>query len=116
MTFQEIPASQAVYQNDMLFIHDLEQRGIDRFYSEYWTCYRLVFLSREQLVCSVVTTSFKPAALNRIRSYEPIVADDPRAAYIFPPDPFVQAADHNPTISKHYHRFMLDGYVVYVPD
>ena len=116
MTFQEIPAAQATHQNDMLFIRNLEQRGIDRFYSEYWTCYRLVFLSREQLVCSVVTTSFKLAQLNRIPSYESIVASDPKAAYVFPPDSFAQAADRNPTIAKHYHRFMLDGYVVYVPD
>jgi len=116
LTFQEIPAAQAAHQNDMLFIHDLEQRGIDRFYSEYWTCYRLVFLSQEKLLCSVVTTSFKLAPLNRIPSYEPVVASDPRAAYVFPPDPFAQAADHNPMIAKHYHHFMLDGYVVYVPD
>ncbi len=116
MTFQEIPAALAAHQNDMLLIHDLEQRGIDRFYSEYWTCYRLVFVSREQLICSVVETNFKLAPLNRLPSYEPIVAGDPKAAYVFPPDPFAQAAEHDPTISKHYHRFMLDGYVVFVPD
>lgn len=115
-TFQEIPSAQALHQNDMLFIHDLEQRGIDRFYSEYWTCYRLVFLSREQLACSVVTTSFKLAPLNRIPSYEPVVASDPKAAYVFPPDPFVLAANRDPTIAKHYHHFMLDGYIVYVPN
>jgi hypothetical protein len=116
MTFQEIPAVQAAHQNDMQLIHDLEQRGIDRFYSEYWTCYRLVFLSRERLICSVVTTSFKLAPLNRIPSYESIVAGDPKAAYVFPPDPFVKAADHDPAITEHYHRIMLDGYVIYMPD
>lgn len=116
ITFSEIPSAEAAHTNDQNLIQALEQRGIDRFYSEYWTCYRLVFLSREQLICSVVQTNFELASVNRIPSYEPIVASDPKAAYVFPPDAFVKAADHDPTISKYYHRFTLYGYVVYVPN
>jgi hypothetical protein len=111
----KLPVAQAKAVADQKLLHDLEQRDITRFYSEYWTCNRLTFLSKEQTICSDVDTHLKTAQVNRIYSYEIILDSDPKAAYVFPVGAYSYAADHNPRIIKHYHRFMLDGYIIYEP-
>jgi hypothetical protein len=110
-----LPGTQAKAAADQKLLHDLEQRDITRFYSDYWTCNRLTFLSKEQTICSDVNPDLTTAEVNRIPSYEVIIASDPKAAYVFPVGFFTESADHNPRIIKHYHRFMVDGYVVYEP-
>jgi hypothetical protein len=110
---QTLPADQATYQSDMVLIHDLEQRGITRFYSEYWTCYRLAFESNEKIICSVIDLSFHLAGVNRISSYVTRVAADLQAPYLLPDGQYVSIADQNPTFAKHYRRIVLDGYVLY---
>jgi hypothetical protein len=114
-TLQEIPASQATYQNDMLLIHDLEHRGITRFYSEYWTCFRLAFESDEKVICSIVDITFKQGGANRVASYIPIVKADRQAPYILPKGLYSVVAQRDPEFAKHYRMFELDGYVVYEP-
>jgi hypothetical protein len=110
---QTVPAAQTTYQHDQQLVHDLEQRGIVRFYSDYWTCDRLAFLSQERIICSVVDINLHPG-LNRYTPYMAIVAADSRAPYVFLTGSFTDAADHNPALS-HYQRTVVDGYVVYAP-
>lgn len=110
---QAVPDAQTVYQHDQQLVHDLERHGIVRFYSDYWTCDRLSFLSQEQIICGVVDINLRPG-LNRYAPYMAIVAADPHAQYVFLIGSFTNAADHNPALS-HYHRLVLDGYVVYEP-
>lgn len=110
---QAVPAAQTSYQHDQQLVHDLEQRGIVRFYSDYWTCNRLSFLSQEQIICGVVDINLHPG-LNRYAPYMAIVAADTRAPYVFLIGSFTDAADHNPALSR-YHRLVLDGYVIYEP-
>ncbi len=110
---QAVPSAQTTYQQDQQLVHDLEQRGIVRFYSDYWTCDRLSFLSQEQIICSVVDINLHPG-LNRYTPYMAIVAAAPRAPYVFLIGSFTAAADHNPAL-EHYQRVVLDGYVVYAP-
>jgi Dolichyl-phosphate-mannose-protein mannosyltransferase len=111
----ELSAARARAAADQQLLHDLEQRGITRFYSEYWTCDRLTFLSQEQTICSDINTSFQTAQVNRIPAYTAIVASDARTAYVLPAGAFTKAAARHPVFSKHYRRFTLDGYVVYEP-
>ncbi len=110
---QAIPSAQAAYQHDQQLVHELEQRGIVRFYSDYWTCDRLTFLSQEQIICSVVDINLHPG-LNRYTPYEAIVAAHPQAPYVFLIGSFTSAADRNPALSG-YQRIVIDGYVVYEP-
>ena len=49
--FSEIPDAQKDAQARTLLIHKLEEMHVTRFFSEYWTCARLVFDSQEKLMC-----------------------------------------------------------------
>jgi hypothetical protein len=47
-TFAEIPLAQAAYQQEDALVQDLLKIGATRIYSEYWTCNRLTFHSKER--------------------------------------------------------------------
>jgi len=49
--FEQIPAVQANRQQFVQLADRLESLHITRFYSEYWTCNRLIFQTQEKLVC-----------------------------------------------------------------
>jgi hypothetical protein len=112
----EIPGVEASQQQDSSLIHDLTQRGITHIYSDYWTCDRLVFSSKEQIICGVIFTNLKPG-LNRYAPYYQIVTSDPRSSYVFQVDSeYSNAAANNPFFSSgRFLRFTLDGYIIYRP-
>jgi 4-amino-4-deoxy-L-arabinose transferase-like glycosyltransferase len=109
-----IPSVQANFAHDQTLLHDLEQHGITRFYSEYWTCNRLMFESQQGIVCADVSTNFSSQqALNRISSAVTVLKGVPKPTYVFPVGPYSRAADRSAKLRHHYRRFMLDGFVVY---
>lgn len=114
--FGEIPGAEASLQQDAALIHDLSQRGITHIYSDYWTCDRIVFASKEQIICGVVYTSLKPG-LNRYARYYQIVSSDPHSSYVFQQDSeYSKAAANNPVFSNaRFQHFILDGYIIYQP-
>jgi hypothetical protein len=115
--FPLLAAAHASAAHDQQVVHDLEQRGITHFYTDYWTCDRLSFLSQAKLICSDVNTDLATSQVNRLAAfYTPIVAGDTSAPYVVPVGAYTRAFDHNPKITQNYHRFMLDGYAVYEPD
>ena len=58
------------------------RQGIRHAYAEYWTCYRLVFHTREQVSCAVTTDRLRPGH-DRYPPYQREVARAPRPAFIF---------------------------------
>ena len=112
-----LPSANASALHDQQLAHDLEQRGITRFYTEYWTCDRLSFLTRGKLICSDLSLDLSTSLVNRMSAYYlPLVTRDKSAPIVVPVGAYSEAFDHNPKIVDHYHRFVLDGYVVYAPD
>ena len=108
--FLEIPTVQAYNQQQDALVHDLTGMKITHFYSDYWTCDSLVFLSKEHLICSSVE-------YNRYPPYVALVKADPYASYVFP-----IGASQIPSLDTkvahsagHYLRFELHGYVIYRP-
>ncbi len=86
------------------------------FYTDYWTCDSIVFLSKEHIICSSVDNTLRPH-YNRYLPYVALVKADPYAAYVFP-----LGASQIPSLATkvahsagHYLRFVLDGYVIYQP-
>ncbi len=116
-TFVSLPSVEADNQRQEALVHDLLRIGETRVYSGYWTGgYRLVFQSQERIISAVPPGLVEPGD-NRYEAYVPIVAADPRAAYIFlenSPDAiaFAKNIAHS---HKRYHRYDFDGYVVYQP-
>ena len=117
--FNEFPATQAANQQQDALIHDLLQRGIRHIYTEYWTCDRIAFASREQIICGVVDNHLQPSH-NRDTRYYVLVSDDPRSAYVFPNGgagaQFIAPTTHIiSTSTTTWKKLVLDGYIVYMP-
>lgn len=114
-TFQQIPADQAYYNSEQGLIRDLLRVGATRIYSDYWTCNRLIFDTREKIICIGVGPNMKPG-FNRYSPYIPIVQAAPHPTYVFPSgSPLITALQQH-VASSHvqYKEYRFDGYVVYV--
>jgi len=112
-----MPITQASNQEQDALIAHLYRLHATRIYSEYDTCDRLIFLTREQIICSVLDPSLKPG-VDRYLPYRLIVHNDPHAAYVFPeasPQAMAFAQSRAP-VGRQYQRFDFDGYVIYQPN
>ena len=115
-TFNNIPSVQAINQQQEGLISNLLHMGARHIISEYWTCDRIIFQSDERIICSVVDERLRPG-YNRYDSYYFTVKKDAHAVFVLPlgsPEAanFARRVAHS---SKHYRRFVFDGYVVYQP-
>jgi hypothetical protein len=114
--FYEIPTAQAVYQQQNALIRDLLRIKATHIYTDYWTCDRLAFLTKEQIICAVVDDHLRDIRTRPPRYYS-IVKADPLSALVYP----VGSAGAS-TFAKRvalsvgrYRRFVFDGFVVYQP-
>ncbi len=99
-----------------LLITQLENRGIHRFYTDYWTCDSLAFESEEQLTCAVLDEKLQPD-LDRDWSYRAQVYSDSHAAFVFPNNS-EQLKTFMQRITGHKQVFKsseIEGYMVYRP-
>jgi hypothetical protein len=121
-TVTTVPAAYAAEQQQMQLANDLLKLKLTRVYLEYWTCYRLLFQSREQVLCA------SPP-------YPPTIGGDPyppdaravqpdqgvinlAAPFLFPAGSDVEMAEfeqYNKENGKHFQKYALDGMVLYVP-
>ncbi|HEY6285292.1 MAG TPA: hypothetical protein VIX20_06495 [Ktedonobacteraceae bacterium] len=113
-TFADIPAAQVAYQQEGVLVQDLLKIGATRIYSEYWTCNRLTFRSREQIICSVLDDQLNPG-FDRYMPYRFIVRAAPHPTYVFPlgskqVDLLKQQMQSS---STHYREYTFEGYLVY---
>lgn len=76
-----IPEGVAASQRDVTFARELRDHGVTRFYSDYWTCDLMNFVSREQLTCAVIGEYGQPG-LTRYPPYAAAVWADPTAPYV----------------------------------
>ncbi|HTI14789.1 MAG TPA: glycosyltransferase family 39 protein [Dictyobacter sp.] len=114
--FFELPQATTAFQNQTLFVHQLEQKHITHIYSGYWVCDRLIFASQENVICAVLNNNMQPG-LTRYSQYQTIVRKDPQAAYVFTTntdfDP--QQAINTLKQNRDYQQFSTDGYIVFYP-
>ncbi len=113
----DIPSSQAANQQQDELIANLMRIGATHIYSDYWTCYSIVFVSQEKIICSVTDPNLIPS-LNRYYPYYTVVKADPHSAYVFNYDIFQNASVmRKADLSGHgFRRFVFDGYIVYQPE
>ncbi len=113
-TFTEIPVAQAAYQQEDALVQDLLKIGATRIYSEYWTCNRLTFRSREQIICSVLDDQLNPG-FDRYMPYRFIVRAAPKPTYVFPLGS--KQADllksQMRATNRYYRVYSFEGYMVY---
>jgi len=113
-TFAEIPAAQTAYQEEGTLVQDLLKIGATRIYSEYWTCNRLMFRSREQIICSVLNDQLQPG-FDRYLPYRSIVRAAPHPTYVFPAGSSIVGVLKNKlqSSSTRYRVFTFEKYIVY---
>jgi len=113
-TFANIPGAQVAYQQEGALVQDLLKIHATRIYSEYWTCNRLAFRSREQIICSVLDDQLKPG-FDRYLPYRSIVRAAPHPTYIFPlgSKPAGVLKHQMQSSSNPYRVYVFDGYLVY---
>jgi hypothetical protein len=114
-TYVLAPAARAQYGADQSLIRDLDRLGVRHMYTDYWTCYKVAFLTRERMTCDVLNKSLGQGN-NRYVPYVAEVQADPRAAYVFPAKSPQAAAFARQMDAPGWHfvRVRLNGYVVYL--
>ncbi len=111
--FFEVPSVQVVDRQQQALIHDLLSINVTHFYTDYWTCDRLAFLAKEQIICAVLDGTLHEAD-TRVKGYYAIVKSDPHYVDMFP---LGSEQDHNlaALAPGRYRRFVFEGYAVYQP-
>ncbi len=114
--FLEIPTVQAYNKPQQALIHELTQLKISHFYTDYWTCDNIIFLSKEQLICASIDSALHPH-YNRYLPYVSAVTSDPNSAYVFPlgASQIAPLARRIALSQKKYQHLVFDGYVIYKP-
>ncbi len=71
-------------QRHVALIAYLQQQQITRFYTDYWTCYKVVFATDQQMSCAVFHNKsvFRPGTA-RLNDMNALVAATPHAPYVF---------------------------------
>lgn len=123
-TFNEVPATRAANQQRQDLIRHLVRIGATHFYTDYWTCYNLIFASREQVICAILDSDLQPWD-NRVPGYFETVKADSHTAYVFPVDTDMLPLNYHdlPAAERKvaqagpgkYRRYEFDGYIVYQP-
>ena len=114
----DVPATQALNRQENDLIQRLLHMNERSIYSDYWTCDRLIFQSRTQILCSVVNDQLQPG-IDRYALYGKIVHAAHNAAYVLllhsQANEKFSGEIHAHTSTMHYQTFVIDGYAVYVP-
>ncbi|GAB3971523.1 hypothetical protein V1634_08815 [Plantactinospora veratri] len=72
-------ARKAAQRRDL--VAGLDRLGVHRVYTDYWTCYDIIFLSRERIVCGVLGADLRPG-WDRHPRYPELVAEADRPAFV----------------------------------
>lgn len=112
-----LPMSRA----DSTLIAFLDAHHITRYYSDYWTCYRIAFESDERSICAVRGQDGAPDLMlmnNRYKPYIAALAATPTPAYILPagtPEDthFFAETSARGLPNVGYSREVVGGYAIY---
>ncbi|MFI6759991.1 hypothetical protein ACIBF5_12725 [Micromonospora sp. NPDC050417] len=78
----EVPTIRAEERQSQQLATVLRQAGIRHVYADYWTCNRLIFNSRERVLCAVLGDSLRPGQ-DRYPAYPRQVNAADRPAFVF---------------------------------
>jgi hypothetical protein len=115
-TFRLSAATRASAQADQRLIRDLERLGVRHMRTDYWTCDKVAFLSREAITCDTLKNDLSEG-FNRYPPYVAQVAADPHAAYVMPANLPQAATLKQRALAPNwpYTLTVVDGYDVWLP-
>ncbi len=114
--FQQVPTVQASNQQQDKLIADLVHLHATHIYSDYWTCNRLIFQSKEQIICSVLDEQLRTGG-DRYLPYQAIVKRDAQSVYVFRTgSPQVLVLTRHSSQTRTFYEYVhIDNYVLYKP-
>jgi hypothetical protein len=112
----DLADTQALERQQYSLINNLLHIGAVHIYSDYWTCDRLIFQSRERIICYTLKDTLFTGQ-NRYLPYLKIVRSDQYSSYVFPigSPQATQFARITRRSQSRYKHLVFDGYVVYQP-
>ncbi|HJT55316.1 MAG TPA: hypothetical protein VJ761_02385, partial [Ktedonobacteraceae bacterium] len=121
-TVTTVAAAYADEQQQMQLVNDLLKLKVTRVYLEYWTCYRLLFQSQEQILCAKPPYPYTvgdDAYLPDARAVQPNPkVINPKVPFMFPANSNAEIAQfeaYNKAHGKRFQKMYLDGMVLYMP-
>jgi hypothetical protein len=119
----QIAHGQPTGERQATLIAYLQDHQISRFYTDYWTCYKLVFATDQRLACAVFHNEsvFRPGTA-RLSDMNALVAATPHAPYVFDmtspqqqerAQEFARAISRGDPRAKGYTRTRIGEYEVY---
>ncbi len=82
-TYRATDAQQAQNQVRADLVAYLTQHGHTRVYTEFWTCYWVIFQSDERVICGVLNADWSHRP-NRYAAYDDAIAAASPSTYVFP--------------------------------
>jgi hypothetical protein len=113
----EIAPSRAYASRQQALINNLEAMHIRHIYSDYWLCYRIMFVTREYIACGALNGSLQPDH-NRYPLYYVIVSGDPHSTYVLLQGSSQLATfdkAHGQLIARRFDYFTFGGYEIFRP-
>ena len=113
---RESPRIAAADDRQPALLAALQQAGVTRLYSEYWTCDYLAFASEERVQCAVIDADLTPG-FDRYRPYRASVAAAPRQTFALPVGSPVSAAVRGELAASgvRFTEITVAGYDIYRP-
>jgi 4-amino-4-deoxy-L-arabinose transferase and related glycosyltransferases of PMT family len=115
----EVPQGQQVVTAQSNIVQYLQKSHVQYFYTDYWTCNNIIFLSSENIQCGVLDNNNLTIGYNRYHAYLNKVRSIPDPAYVFAlGSPQIKLLDQK--LARHafngtYQRSVYDGKVYYIP-
>jgi hypothetical protein len=108
--------AQKTQQTTLLLTQKLEALHITRFFSEYWTCYPLIFTSQEKLICGN-TDPVLQRGYDRYWPYREAVLHTKNPAFVYPVNSNNLADLIHALNTTHtpYHALIYEGYSIIQP-
>ena len=114
--FTDVSQAQQDDRTRVLLVQKLDELHITRFYSEYWTCARLIFDSQEKLMCADTWGNLSHG-YDRYMPYLNAVIKAKNPAFVYPIGyaslgelDYALRVSHTP-----YHTIIYAGYVIVQP-
>jgi 4-amino-4-deoxy-L-arabinose transferase-like glycosyltransferase len=121
-TMTTIPTALAATRQQQQLVQDLLKLKVTRVYTEYWTCYRLLFQSQEQILCArppypTVVGADRYAPDARVVQPDPATLNS-SIPFLFPVGEFTEIAtfeQYNQEHGRRFQKYTLDDMVLYIP-
>ncbi|TDB70942.1 hypothetical protein [Micromonospora sp. KC723] len=95
-TLTTVPENRTEARRHAAMISALRAHGVRHVHGEYWTCNRLTFAAREEIICAVVDDRLRPG-FDRLPGYRRAVARAGGVAYVAPVgSPLAATLDRQP--------------------